>query len=225
MVHRPYPAGSVLAGVGGGKITLYDAAGRLIDVLDTHSRSTEEKGMCFDSAGNLYVSNFDADSMSKFDSCGRLVTYPWGIRFKTSPSSCVADRAGHIYVGEAAGSKRLLKFDAAGHLLATFRPARQNVGIDSMDLAADQCTLYYTSQGSSIKRFDVCTHRQLPDFATGVAAQCYGLRLRPNGEVLVACLTAVYRLNARGKTIATYTAAHLGGRDRCRPAARSQCDI
>ncbi len=222
---RPFARGDVLASVGGGLVKLYDARGRLRAILRTGSRSSQERGLCFDPAGHLYVTNFDAGSLSRFDAFGRLLATSWGAHVPPTPSSCVADRAGHIYVGTADKSGRLLKFDAAGHLLATFRLARENAGVDWIDLAADQCTLYYTSQGSHIKRYNVCTRRQLADFARNVSAQCYGLRLLPRGGLLVACLTAVYRLNAAGHTIAAYTAAHMGERHPCAPTSRTPCDL
>lgn len=195
--------------MGGGLVNQYDALGHLLHILNTHSRSTEEKGMCFDPAGNLYVTDFDAGTMSKFDSHGKLVAYPWGGPFNKEPESCVADAAGNIYVGEVHGRALLRKFNAAGRLLATYKPAREDQGVDWIDLAADQCTLYYTSEGSSIKRFDVCHNRQLPDFVNALAGPCYAVSLRPNGEVFVAC-SAIYRLNGNGHILHIYTTQSVG---------------
>ena len=221
---RALAAGNLFAGVGGGKINRYDPRGRLLAVVSTGSRRSEVKGMCFDATGNLYVTNFDARTMSKFDNRSRLVAVPWGSRFRSNPSSCVADRAGHVYVGEVLGSNQLLKFDARGRLIATYKPAREFAGVDWIDLAGDQCTIFYTSEGNTIKRFDVCKNRQLPDFAGGMPNQCYGLQLRSNGDVLVACRTAVYRLNSKGRTVATYTARHLGEIGGCQSASQAGCD-
>lgn len=208
-VHTGVAVDSIFAGVGGGLVNQYDAQGHLLHILNTHSRSTEEKGMCFDRAGNLYVTNFDAGTISKFDRHGRLVAYPWGGPFNREPESCVVDAAGNVYVGEVHGRDLLRKFNAAGRLLATYKPAREDEGVDWIDLAANQCTLYYTSEGSSIKRFDVCHNRQLPDFVTGLAGPCYALSLRPGGQVFVAC-SAIYRLNGSGHILHIYTAQSVG---------------
>jgi hypothetical protein len=194
-------------------------------VLNTGSHSSQERGACFDATGHLYVTNFDAGTLSTFDHLGSLLGRPWTMPAHHTPTSCVADRAGHVYVAVVDHGGQLLEFDGAGHLLKTFRPTQENAGVDWIDLSADQCTLYYTSQGSHIKRFNVCTRRQLTDFAGDVAPQCYGLRLLPRGGALVACLTAVYRLNATGHTVATYTAVHLGEPHPCAPTARAPCDI
>jgi len=81
------------------------------------------------------------------------------------------------------------------------------MGSDWIDLAADQCTLYYTSEGNTIYRYNVCTGTQLAPFASGFTNDdCFALRIRPNGEVLVACTNEIYRLSAAGVVIQSYTA-------------------
>jgi hypothetical protein len=106
--------------------------------------------------------------------------------------------------------RQVRRLSPSGALLGTFSPATENRGTDWIDLAADQCTLFYTSEGKLIKRFNVCTNTQLPDFATlpigGVpdSSAAYALRIRPNQEVLVAASQSVFRLDASGTIIQTY---------------------
>ncbi|MFN2472197.1 MAG: hypothetical protein ABR583_14660 [Gaiellaceae bacterium] len=202
--HIPYQKGNVFAGIGNGKINEFSPSGTLIEQLDTTSSSIYETGMCFDNAGNLYSTNFSANNMTKFDSKGAVLIDPFGSGFNLSPESCVVDAAGNIYVGQAGGSADVLKLSSSGALLDSFNVATENRGSDFIDLAADQCTLFYTSEGSTIKRYNVCTKTQLADFAGGLNAPCFGLRIRPNGEVLVACASQVYRLNAAGAVIQNY---------------------
>ena len=102
--HIPFAVGEVLAGVGAGKINRYTPAGVLIEQLDTGSGSSEQTGMCFDGALNLYSTNFSANSMSKFNNLGGLLQHPFGSGFNANPESCVVDGAGNIYVGQAGGS-------------------------------------------------------------------------------------------------------------------------
>ncbi|MBI5285116.1 MAG: hypothetical protein HY874_08495 [Chloroflexi bacterium] len=223
----PYAPGDVFAGVGAGTIKHYDSAGVLKETLDTTSGSLLEAGMCFDAGGNLYTTNLTgtAGTMSKFDNAGNLLVASWGGPFSVYPESCVRDAAGHIYTGEmddglwggGGGAAKLRKFDLSGALLTTYSPATERRGVDWIDLAADQCTMLYTSQGSRVKRFDVCNNAQLSDFATGLTEPCFGLRIRSNGEVMVACGAAevgipsrVYRLNSSGGIIQTYTTASVG---------------
>jgi len=63
--------------------------------------------------------------------------------------------------------------------------------------------MYYTSEGSEFKRFDVCTDTQLVDFATGLTRPCFALCVRANSEVMVACASQVYRLDSTGGVMQT----------------------
>jgi hypothetical protein len=140
------------------------------------------------------------------------VAYPWGGPFSIDPETCVVDAGGFIYTGEVGGQSRLRKWDFAGVQLAAYAPAPQSRGVDWIDLDAGQCTMYYTSEGSSIKRFDVCGNRQLPDFATNLPGQmCFALRLRVNGEIIVACNDRALRLDPAGAVIQQYPASNYPG--------------
>jgi hypothetical protein len=205
--HVAYSTGDIFAGVGAGQIKHFDSSGNLLETLDTTSGSSFDTGMCFDSSGNLYATNWTAGNMSKFDKQGGLLTHPWGGPFSARPESCVFDAAGNIYVGETSGENLIRKFDQGGNLLATYSPATERMGIDWIDLAADQCTMFYTSEGSSVKRYDVCADSQLADFATGLAGRCFALRIRANGEVIVTCASQSYLLNPDGSVNMTYPIA------------------
>lgn len=196
--------GDVFAGVGAGMIKRFAPDGTLLQTLDTTSGSTEETGMCFEALGNLYTTNWEASNMTKFDVNGTVLVHPWAGPFSVHPESCVVDRNGNIYTGEVDGDNMIRKWNSGGTLLASYSPVVEDRGIDWIDLAADQCTMFYTSEGSTVKRFDVCANTQLPDFATGLTSPCYALRIRPNGEVMVACSSQAYRLNSTGTTIQTY---------------------
>ena len=199
----PYQVADVFAGVGNGQIKHFSSTGVQLDTLNNGTGSFEQTGMAFDPAGNLYSTNFSAGSASKFNNSGTLLG-AFG-SFTGSPESIVRDQAGNFYVGQVNGSTEVRKFNAAGNLLATFSPAIEDRGTDWIDLAADQCTLFYTSEGALIKRFNVCTNTQLPDFGTSPNGGFnFALRIRPNGEVLVAATTAVYRFNSAGAVIQTY---------------------
>src|SRR5687767_8796655 len=154
--HVPFQRGDVFAGTGAGIVKHFNASGVLLESLNTTSNSNEQTGMCFDGAGNLYTTNFNAANMAKFNPLGALLQYPWGMSgFSTYPSSCVFDSSNNIYVGEVDGSNRIVKMNTAGNVLGTFSPAVEDRGINWIDLASDQCTMYYTSEGQAIKRFNV----------------------------------------------------------------------
>jgi len=91
-------------------------------------------------------------------------------------------------------------FDATGALLTTFHVAPDNRGSARIDLANDSCTLFYTSQGPNVKRFGVCSDRQLQDFNTAPIPGGYTgtLRILPDGGVLVATANEITRLSSAG---------------------------
>jgi hypothetical protein len=200
----PFHVGDVLAGVGNGLIKHFDSSGNLLDTLNTTSGSRDETGMCFDSAGNLFTTNFEANTISEFDKNGNLVAASFGSGFNSSPESCVFNSAGQMFVGQADGSGQVLEFDASGNLLNSFSPAPDARGTDFIDLAADQHTLRYTSEGSLVKQFDVGTNTQLADFASGLPAPCFAHRILPNGGELVACSSEVVRLDPSGAIVQSY---------------------
>jgi hypothetical protein len=98
--------------------------------------------------------------------------------------------------------------------LAEYHVAFENSGSDYIDLSSDQRTLFYTSAGRSVKRFDTVTNTQLPDFAVvppeaGPRPGLRGLRLLPPGDgtggLVVADGINVKRLDGSGNVIRTYT--------------------
>jgi len=205
----PYAIGDVFAADSNGIIKHFSPLGVQLDTLDTLTGSAEVTGMCFGESGNLRSTNFTTNNMTLFDNMGNIITSPWAGPFDTHPESCALNSAGEIYVGQADGSRDVLKFDAAGTLLDSYDVATGPRGSDWIDLAADQCTLFYTSEGPTIRRFDTCTNTQQADFATnltepGFSTICYALRIRLNGEVMVACTNRLYRLDATGAVIQSY---------------------
>jgi outer membrane protein assembly factor BamB len=77
--------------------------------------------------------------------------------------------------------------------------------------------MLYTSESSSILSYDICRNQQnspfvgsLPNEPNGNAPRAFALRIRPNGEVLVATQTlgggvgVTYRLDASGNLVQTY---------------------
>src|SRR5580704_15273321 len=73
----PYATGDVFAGVGNGNVSQFSPTGTLKNTLATTTGSSEETGMCFDSHSNLFVTNFEAGSVSKFDNMGNLIAASW----------------------------------------------------------------------------------------------------------------------------------------------------
>jgi len=193
----------------------------LLTTLHTGQTNTNAAGMAFDSSGNLYVTVFQAANVIKFDRNGNLLgTFGSGYssaEISNDPESIVFDSGGNAYVGQADESRQVRKFDSSGNFLAAFSPATEDRGTDWVDLAADQKTLYYASEGTHVKRFDLSTGTQLPDWPPAVGefpgalpgAAAYALRILNDGGVLVADTDRVVRLDNSGNIAQTYLASSI----------------
>jgi len=169
------------------------------------------EGMAFDASGNLYVARWcidstcsDGNTVEMFDAAGQP-RGPFGSGYDCSPHAIVFDAGGTAYVGQAGCTGAILKF-VPGQPPIAFTVAPDNQGSFWIDLAADRCTIFYTSFGPNVKRFNVCTGVQLSDFnaAAVPGGMAQDLRILPDGGVLVASGQVIARLNASGGLVRTY---------------------
>ena len=192
---------TLFVGVSNGQIKHFDLSGNVINTLNT-GRGGSVTGMSFDWVDNLYVTDFTANSVTKFAGSGTVVG-DFGAGYNCKPESIVFDGAGNAYVGETGCSHALLKFDSYGNLLASFPVTTETEGSDWIDLAADQCTILYTSQGTSVFRFNACTNQQGPTLTTSLNTGL-GLRILPDGGALIANKQDIVRLDSGGRFITRY---------------------
>src|ERR1051326_3410356 len=161
----PYTTGDVYVSLRNGTVREYTPTGTLVQTLVT-GRSGELTGSAFDSSQNFYVTaGFTGGDVIKFNNTG-VLQGTFGSGYVNHPESILFDKAGNAWVGaadEAAGPGILKEFSSTGTPLATFNLAAEDRGADWIDLAADGKTIFYTSEGSLVKRFDVSTNTQLPD--------------------------------------------------------------
>lgn len=205
-----FASGDVFVGLRTGEVQWRGADGSLKKLVIGNIPGKVE-GMELDAAGNLYVSHYCADAMfcmagntvEKFDSAGNSQG-AFGSGYSCNPYSITFDSSGNVYVGQADCSGSLLNFDAAGNFLRSLQPLGENRGTAWVDLAADNCTLFYTSQGSKVMRYDVCTAMQLPDFHSNLSSTAHQMTLLPDGGVLVATDAAIVRLSAAGTVAQNY---------------------
>ena len=203
----PFNVGDVFAGIGAGRFNHFSPTGTLLETLIDGQAigfgQDATTGMCFDPAGNMYGTNIDANSMSKFSNNGTLLAATFGT-FNASPESCLIVGGTTMYVSEVTGTGDILKLNLSGTQLANYNTPRA----DWIDLAADLCTMFYTDEGPTIHRFNVCTNTALADFVTVPGANFFALRILPNGDVLVAARDSVRRFNSAGTEITpAYTAS------------------
>ena len=79
-----------------------------------------------------------------------------------------------------------------------------NFRTDWIDLSADQTTIYYTTEGTFIGRYDTATDTALSNFASGLGGEAFALRILSDGGVLVANGGNVLHLDNTGTVIKTY---------------------
>jgi uncharacterized repeat protein (TIGR01451 family) len=207
----PYQLGELFASFANGYVGVFKSDGTFLGTINTGQ--AQDTGLQFDTKGNLYVTTFGTPTgVVKLDINGNVIG-PFGSGYTGNPESIVFNLAGDAFVGEAQthdptnpNPVPVLEFDANGNLIATFNVARQDRGSDWVELLGDQKTLLYTSEGTSIKSFDISKNLQNADFATNLpGASAYALRQLPDGTILVADTTAALRLTAAGAIQKTYT--------------------
>lgn len=189
-----FATGDVFVAVANGQVQWRKPNGTLVMTLNT-TLGGYTTGMALDTANNLYVTNFSNSSISRFDKFGSLLG-TIGTGYST-PESIVFDNAANYYAGNLGNGIR--KYNGAG----VYQSSSYTGRVDFMDLEADQCTMLYTTEGSTIFRHNICTNTPLSDFATGLSS-CYALRILTGGDVLVANGVDIKRLNSSGSVIQTY---------------------
>lgn len=205
-LNNPFQTGDVFAAVGSGQVQRYNSAGVLQETI-TCPGGGFTTGMGFDASGDLYVTMFSADNICKVLKADSSSSTWASVAGGNHPESILFDTSGIAYVGNADGNRDIYKFNSLGVLQTQYNVATQSRGSDWIDLAADQCTMYYTSEGTLVKRFDVCTNTQLADFAILASSPAFALRLLPSGGLLVADSVNIKRLDATGATIQSYDVA------------------
>jgi hypothetical protein len=214
-----YQPGEVFASDGSGDVVIFQPDGTMIGTLVSGQPLTA--GMAFDRLGNLYVSTFGVPpGVVKFDMNGNLIgpfgNFPVADTGTALPESVLISQAGNVFVGAATvnfscpaaltGPVPAFEFGPDGTLLNTFILAGECRGTDWVELLADQKTLLYTSEGTTVQSFDTSANKQNAPFATGLpGSSAFAFRQLPDGTVLVADSTAAVRLRADGSVLATYT--------------------
>ncbi len=214
--------GDVFVAVGSGKYEVRSSAGTLKQTITSNVNPKKDVAGCwFDSQFNLYTADFNNTKVVKYNFATPHAASTFANTELQAPdghsSSIVMAVNGDVYVGNAGnangtGTRNILRYRSDGAFLGSFTPAVEDRGIDWMDLATDQRTMFYTSRGRLIKRFNVGTNTQLGNFAdltaTTPTGEAYAIRLLPpfdgTGGLLVADNVNIKRLNGAGAVVATY---------------------
>lgn len=174
------------------------------------------EGMGFDPSGNLYVTRWCTDpnctatgnTIEMFNVLGHSMGAV-GRGYNCSPHDVVFRSDWVAYVGQAGCTGDLLRFTPGTLDPDAFDVTPENQGSFWIDLAPDGCTVFYTSVGPNVKRYDTCTGTQLPDFnaAPLPGGSTHDLRILPDGGLLVASGQVLARLDASGALVRTYAVA------------------
>jgi hypothetical protein len=175
-----FERGDVLASVGNPSVIARfapdgTAKGTLAD-------SANAGPLCFDRSGEHLI----APGTGLYDSTGARLASAWAS--VTPPVDCTVDQAGNVYLAggpfsgdNVTGRGTIRKFDLTGHQLRSYDVAATGYtyvrAVYSLDLAPDQCTIYYGFGGAGI---------------------CDQLRVRPTGQVALTCDTYGELLDASG---------------------------
>src|SRR5918996_36071 len=202
--HASFTGGDVLVGVGSGTVQWRHATGALDathPTLQTSVASPSTTGMAFDLQDNLYVTGYTSTAIGTFDDRG-APTGTFGGGFRSHPESISFDTYGHAFVGQEGGNRDIMEFDAAGGFVAAHDAQGRPKGTDRLDIAGDQCTVYYTSQGKAVRRFNTCTGQQAPALTTSLPAkEAFELKILTSsnpaveGDVLVADSQTIVRVD------------------------------
>lgn len=200
--------GDVFAGVSGGDYNVYDNDGIYKETIN-NGWTGFTTGCAFNSDfSRLFTTAFSEAFVVVFDDA-----HPHNIVYASdtagfgggSPESIAFDSSGSFYVGHANGDRDIQRYlETDGSFLDKFDVATEIRGSDWIDLSADQETIFYTSEGSLVKTYNVLTGVQGPDFSSALSGPAYALRLLEGGGALVADTSSIKRLNSAGVVLQTY---------------------
>jgi hypothetical protein len=210
-----WQTGDVFAGVGNGRYNVYDNNGMFKETI-SQGQGGFTTGCSFNnSEDHLYTTNFSTNTIVRFQTPSpHLIDQTLPTPGITPPADLSLESIsfmanGNYLVGHADGGADVHQYTELGVLVAEYNVATEVRGSDWIDLAANQTTLFYTSEGRRVLRFDIGTNTQMADFATGLpGSNAFALRILPPGDgsggVLVADREVIVRLNGAGMVVQQY---------------------
>lgn len=97
---QKFEKGDVFASIGNGQVVCFDNNLHLIETISIGHRG-ETDGLAFDKDGNLYVTNFRAGNITRFDGTGTILNPNPFVKTDRGNESIVFDSERNFYVGVA----------------------------------------------------------------------------------------------------------------------------
>jgi uncharacterized repeat protein (TIGR01451 family) len=201
--------GDVFAGIASGSYKVYSNSGAFKETISDGSGGFTTGCSFNPSLDKLYTTNFSASKVVVYDNTSPHSIVQTITTGKAAAESIVFAGNGHFFVG-GPSDPEIEEYDASGTLVDNDTVAADGTGgPDWIDLAADQKTIFYTSESRVVRRFDAAADVQLADFATlPGAGTAFALRLLSPGDgsggLLVADRGDVKRLDGSGAVVQTY---------------------
>jgi hypothetical protein len=226
----PYVKGDVFASVGSSTVDVFTPTGTLVCTLDDGAGATYTTGSGFDAAGNFYVTNFGAGTVSKFDNSGGLVASTFMTSNNTPESinnQSTGAYAGLSLVGGPGAALINAYTTATGALVHSYSVTGGNAtgGTDWVDTYNPSTgQVIYDGEGTAIRSAILNTDgtvTQLSDFSSAATeaalTNIYAMRTIPSGmfagDVLVANSVTAVMLDVPGDIINTYALPGNAGGD------------
>lgn len=161
---------------------VYDAQGQFVTAIHGPNQPSCLAAMTFNANDNLHIisAHFGTQSwhVLEFDNLGNLLASRGPFN---TPTSITHDAQGNLYLAQG----NILKIDHNGNT-TTYAVAG---GAQSVTMAADQHTIFYSAANGDVKSFDVATQTQGPDIAIDALART--VRALPDNSILTDTLGAI----------------------------------
>jgi hypothetical protein len=204
--------GDVFVGQSTGAFAIFANDGTLKDTITIGGGIT---GSCaFNNSGVLHFASEGGDEIARFRTPHPHVRETDLINAGDRPQSVAFARDGSLFVGSdpSISGPSLRKFASGGSTTPRILDPEHSASL--IDLASDQRTLFYTSQGSTgttaIHRYDVVAETDLPDLVDLGTPALGDLKLLSPGDgsggLIVAHDTTIKRLSSTGAVVKTYDA-------------------
>jgi streptogramin lyase len=170
--------GNVFLGAQNGNVYEFTPSGTLVQTLGT-GQTQFVTGMAFDSAGNLYTTDIGVGNVSQISgSTGALITGTY-ITGMSSPESIAVDSSGNMYITQVGGGG-IKEFSPTGTFIKTLNAGQAATRSDWNDLAADQTTLLYSTESSTIFSTNAATNTANANLVTN-GGNIAAFRIIPTG--------------------------------------------